>query len=88
MPKKLTHYTKDSEIKSIISKAMCLRLTEKETMDLLAKQNITFTRKTLYNIKEKIRKKMSERINNIYDWEFLDEYLLSIDTIKLCQKKM
>jgi hypothetical protein len=88
MSKNPTLYSKDPEVRSIISKAMCLRLTEKETMNLLAKHNITFTRKTLYNIKEKIRKNMSERINNIYDWEFLDEYLLSIDTIKLCQKKM
>jgi hypothetical protein len=88
MHRKFTHYNKDPEIRSIISKAMCLRLTEKETLDLLAKHSITFTRKTLYNIKEKIRKSMSERINSIYNWEYLDEYLLSIDTIKLCQKKM
>ena len=67
---------------------MCLRLTEKETMELLAQHYITFTRKTIYNIKQNIRKNMSKRINNIYDWEFLDEYLLSIDTIKLYQKKM
>jgi hypothetical protein len=88
MPRKFTHYSKDPEIRSIISRAMCLRLTEKETIDMLAKHNITFTRKTLYNIKEKIRKNMSERVNSIYGWEYLDEYLLSIDTIKLAQKKM
>jgi hypothetical protein len=91
MSRKLTHYSKDPEIRSIVSKAMCLRLTEKETMDLLAKHhnNITFTRKTLYNIKKKIRRDISERFNNIiYGWEFLDEYLISIDTIKLAQKKM
>jgi hypothetical protein len=88
MSKRFSHYSRDPEIRNIIAQSMCLRLTEKETIDLLAKNNITFTRKTLYNIKEKIRKNISERINNIYDWEFLDEYLLSIDTIKLCQKKM
>lgn len=88
MPRKFTHYTKDPEIRSIIAKAVCLRLTEKETMDLLAQHNITFTRKTLYNIKQNIRKNMSKRVNSIYDWEYLDEFLLSIDTIKLCQKKM
>jgi hypothetical protein len=91
MSRVFTHYSKDPEVRSIISKAMCLRLTEKETMDMLAKHhhnNITFTRKTFYNIKEKLRKNMSERVNSIYGWEYLDEYLLSIDTIKLCQKKM
>ena len=88
MSKIFSHYSKDPEVRSIIAQSMCLRLTEKETMDLLVKHNISFTRKTLYNIKEKLRKNMSERINNIYYWEYLDEYLLSIDTIKLCQKKM
>ena len=57
MSKKFTHYSKDPDVRSIISQGMCLRLTEKEIMTLLAKQNITFTRKTLYNIKEKIQEK-------------------------------
>lgn len=50
------HYSRDPEIRNIIAHSMCLRLTEKEIMSLLAKQNISFTRKTLYNIKEKIKK--------------------------------
>lgn len=67
---------------------MCLRLTEKEIMSLLAKQNISFTRKTLYNIKEKIKKNVVERVNTVYDSEMLEEHFLAIDTIKLAQKKL
>jgi len=67
---------------------MCLRLTEKEIMSLLAKQNISFTRKTLYNIKEKIKKNVVERVNTVYDSEMLEEHFLAIDTIKLVQKKL
>lgn len=87
MSKKFTHYSKDPDVRSIISQGMCLRLTEKEIMTLLAKQNITFTRKTLYNIKEKIKKNVTERVNTVYDYEMLEEHFLAIDTIKLAQKK-
>lgn len=87
MSKRFSHYSRDPEIRSIISQSMCLRLTEKEIMTLLAKQDIKFTRKTLYNIKEKIKKSVSERVNTVYDYEMLEEHFLAIDTIKLAQKK-
>ena len=82
------HYSRDPEIKNIIAHSMCLRLTEKEIISLLAKQNISFTRKTLYNIKEKIKKNVVERVNTVYDSEMLEEHFLAIDTIKLAQKKL
>jgi len=86
MSKKFTHYSRDPEVKSIIAQSMCLRLTEKEIMALLAKQDIKFTRKTLYNIKEKIKKNVSERVNTVYDYEMLEEHFIAIDTIKHGQK--
>lgn len=82
------HYSRDPEIRNIIAHSMCLRLTEKEIMSSLAKQNISFTRKTLYNIKEKIKKNVVERVNTVYDSEMLEEHFLAIDTIKLAQKKL
>jgi hypothetical protein len=88
MSKKFMHYSRDPEIKNIIAHSMCLRLTEKEIISLLAKQNISFTRKTLYNIKEKIKKNVVERVNTVYDSEMLEEHFLAIDTIKLAQKKL
>jgi hypothetical protein len=88
MSKKFTHYSRDPDVRSIISQSMCLRLTEKEIMALLAKQNIHFTRKTLYNIKQKIKKNVVERVNTVYDSEMLEEHFLAIDTIKLAQKKL
>lgn len=87
MSKKFTHYSRDPDVRSIIAQSMCLRLTEKEIMTLLAKQNITFTRKTLYNIKQKIKKNVAERVNTVYDYEMLEEHFLAIDMIKLAQKK-
>jgi hypothetical protein len=67
---------------------MCLRLTEKETMDFLAKAGITFHIRSLYNIKNKIKKNVVERVNTVYDSEMLEEHFLAIDTIKLAQKKL
>lgn len=87
MTKKFTHYSKDPDVRSIIAQSMCLRLTEKEIMALLAKQGITLTRKTLYNIKQKIKKNVVERVNTVYDFEMLEEHFLAIDMIKLAQKK-
>ena len=66
---------------------MCLRLNEKETMDLLAKAGIKFHIRSLYNIKNKIKKNVSERVNTVYDYEMLEEHFLAIDMIKLAQKK-
>lgn len=87
MSKKFTHYSRDPDIRYIIAQSMCLRLTENEIMTLLAKQNINFTRKTLYNIKQKIKKNVTERVNIVYDYEMLEEHFLAIDMIKLAQKK-
>jgi hypothetical protein len=88
LSKKFTHYSRDPDVRSVIAQSMCLRLTEKEIMTLLAKQDIKFTRKTLYNIKEKIKKNVIERVNTVYDYEMLEEHFLAIETIQLAQKRM
>jgi hypothetical protein len=67
---------------------MCLGLTEKETMEFLAKEGIKFHIRSLYNIKNKIKKNVVERVNTVYDSEMLEEHFLAIDTIKLAQKRM
>ena len=87
LTKKFTHYSRDPDVRSIIAQSMCLRLTEKEIMTLLSKQGITFTRKTLYNIKQNIKKNVVERVNTVYDYEMLEEHFIAIDMIKLAQKK-
>jgi hypothetical protein len=88
MSEKFRHYSKDPTVRSLVCQCMCLRLTEKETMDFLAKAGIKFNIRSLYNIKNKIKKNVSERVNTVYDYEMLEEHFLAIETIKLAQKRM
>jgi hypothetical protein len=88
MSQKFRHYSKDPTIRSLICQCICLRLTERETMDFLAKADIKFHVRSLYNIKNKIKRNISERVNTVYDYEMLEEHLLAIEMIKLAQKKL
>jgi hypothetical protein len=67
---------------------MCLRLTEKETIDFLTKAGIKIHPRSLSNIKNKIKRNVSERVNTVYDSEMLEEHFIAIDTIKLAQKML
>lgn len=88
MSQKFRHYSKDPTVRSLISQSMCLRLTEKETIDFLAKAGIKIHSRSLYNIKNKIKKSVGERVNTVYDSEMLEEHFLAIDTIKMAQKRL
>jgi hypothetical protein len=51
MTKKFTHYSKDTQLISIMSLCFALRLSEKEIIGKLAEKVYNFSRQTLYKIK-------------------------------------
>jgi hypothetical protein len=57
-------------------------------MDFLAKAGIKFHVRSLYNIKNKIKRNISVRVNTVYDYEMLEEHFIAIEMIKLAQKKL
>ena len=88
MTKKFTHYSKDSQVITIMSLCFALRLTEKETISKLAEQGYSFSRQTFYKIKNKLKNNLGDRVNDVYNFEMLQEHFLAITAIKEGQRRL
>ena len=88
MTKKFTHYSKDSQVISIMSLCFALRLTENETIGKLAEEGYNFSRQTFYKIKRKLKNNLVDRVNDAYSFEILQEHFLAITAIKEGQRRL
>jgi hypothetical protein len=83
-----THYSKDSQVISIMSLCFALRLTEKETIRKLDEEGYNFSRQTFYKIKKKLKNNLVDRVNDVYNFEMLQEHFLAITAIKEGQRRL
>lgn len=88
MTKKFTHYSKDPQIISIMSLCFALRFTEKETISKLAEEGYNFSKQTFYKIKKMIKNDLVNRVNDVYNFEMLQEHFLAITAIKEGQRRL
>ena len=65
-----------------------MRLTEKQALTFLNEQGIEIHEATYYRLKNKILNNRFKRIGEIFDHEFIDEYIQAIDTMKDCESKL
>jgi len=78
----------DPNIRNHIIETMVMRLDNKEAILYLKKNHIQMHERTYYKLKKKILDNRFKRLKEIFDYEFIDEYLQAINTIRDCQKKM
>lgn len=78
----------DPDVRNKIIETMVMRLDGKEAISFLRKNNINICERSYYYAKKKIRNERFKRIKQIFDYEFMDEYLQAIETMKDCEKKM
>ena len=86
MTRKFTHLSKNPQVISIISLSLALRFNEKETIGKLTEEGYNFSRQTFYKIKRKLKNNLVDRVNDVYNFEMLEEHFTAITAIKLGQR--
>lgn len=79
---------RDPVIRNHVIQTIILRLNEKQAMYYFQRNEISINPKTWYKCKKILKAERFKRIREIFDFEAIDEYLQSIDTIKDCISKM
>lgn len=79
---------RDPKVRNAVIQCMVMRLPEKEALSFLNRQGIEIHEATYYRLKNKILANRFKRIKEIFDHEFIDEYIQAIDTMKDCESKL